>query len=82
MKDLSHNVFIVIYFYCFSEENRLNTGLFLTGLVGLESVNLSFTAITDNGLRKLSGLSSLRSLNLDTRQITDSGLATLTSKYT
>lgn len=43
-------------------------------------MNLSFTVVTDGGLRKLSGLSSLKSLNLDARQITDAGLAALTSK--
>lgn len=46
----------------------------------MESLNLSFTVVTDGGLRKLSGLSSLKSLNLDARQITDAGLAALTSK--
>lgn len=56
--------------------------IWTVGLVNLESINLSFTVITDGGLRKLSGLSSLKSLNLDARQITDSGLASLTSKYT
>lgn len=55
--------------------------LLLVGLVKLESINLSFTVVTDSGLRKLSGLSSLKSLNLDARQITDTGLAALTSKY-
>lgn len=44
-------------------------------------MNLSFTDVTDGGLRKLSGLSSLKSLNLDARQITDIGLAALTSKH-
>lgn len=53
----------------------------LPGLTNLENLNLSFTLVTDNGLKKLSGLASLKSLNLDTRQITDSGLAALTSKY-
>ena len=55
-------------------------GLLLVGLCNLESINLSFTVVTDGGLRKLSGLSSIKSLNLDTRQITDAGLAALTSK--
>lgn len=53
---------------------------YLIGLINLESLNLSFTVVTDGGLRKLSGLSSLKSLNLDARQITDTGLAALTSK--
>ena len=51
------------------------------GLVNLASINLSFTVITDSGLRKLSGLTSLKSLNLDVRQISDAGLAAITSKY-
>lgn len=46
----------------------------------MENLNLSFTEVTDDGLRKLSGLSSLKSLNLDVRHITDTGLAALTSK--
>jgi len=45
----------------------------------LQSINLSFTLITDIGLKKISGLSSLKNLNLDNRQITDTGLAALTS---
>lgn len=53
---------------------------FLAGLANLESINLSFTAVTDSGLRKSSALSSLKSLNLDAHQITDAGLAALTSK--
>lgn len=55
--------------------------MYPVGLSHLESLNLSFTVITDSGLRKLRGLSSLRSLNLDARQITDAGLAALTSKH-
>lgn len=51
------------------------------GLTNLENLNLSFTSVTDSGLKKLSGLTSLKSLNLDSRQITDAGLAVLTSKY-
>lgn len=54
--------------------------IYSVGLTNLESLNLSFTVVTDGGLRKLSGLSSLKSLNLDARQITDAGLAALTSK--
>lgn len=54
---------------------------FLSGLTLLEDLNLSFTLVTDSGLRKLSELTSLRSLNLDARQITDAGLAALTSKH-
>lgn len=50
------------------------------GLTNLESLNLSFTVVTDGGLKKLSGLSSLKSLNLDARHVTDVGLAALTSK--
>lgn len=42
-------------------------------------MNLSFTVITDIGLKKIAGMNSLRSLNLDNRQITDNGLAALTS---
>lgn len=53
--------------------------LFLVGLSSLEKINLSFTVVSDSGLRKLCGLSSLKSLNLDAYQITDAGLATLTS---
>lgn len=49
------------------------------GLRNLQSINLSFTLVTDIGLKKISGLSSLKSLNLDNRQITDTGLAALTS---
>lgn len=56
------------------------SGNFL-GLKNLESINLSFTMITDAGLKKLSSLTSLKSLNLDARQITDVGLAALTSKH-
>nr|CAN74892.1 hypothetical protein VITISV_002002 [Vitis vinifera] len=51
----------------------------MEGLANLESINLSFTAVTDSGLRKSSALSSLKSLNLDAHQITDAGLAALTS---
>lgn len=54
--------------------------LYFLGLLNLESINLSFTLVTDAGLKKLSGLSSLKSLNLDARQITDVGLAALASK--
>lgn len=50
------------------------------GLSNLESINLSFTVVTDTGLRKLSGLTSLRTLNLDARHVTDAGLSALTSK--
>lgn len=53
--------------------------LFLVGLSSLEKINLSFTVVSDSGLRKLCGISSLKSLNLDAYQITDAGLATLTS---
>ena len=49
------------------------------GLRNLQSINLSFTLVTDIGLKKISGLSSLKNLNLDNRQITDTGLAALTS---
>lgn len=48
------------------------------GLRNLQSINLSFTLVTDIGLKKISGLSSLKSLNLDNRQITDTGLSSLT----
>lgn len=54
--------------------------IYSVGLTNLESLNLSFTVVTDGGLRKLYGLSFLKSLNLDARQITDAGLAALTSK--
>ncbi|KAK2982825.1 hypothetical protein RJ640_021315 [Escallonia rubra] len=62
----------------FNEEISDAVLVHLKGLVNLESLNLSFTVVTDGGLRKLSGLSSLKSLNLDARQITDAGLAALT----
>lgn len=61
---LDHSIFIVL----------------LVGLCKLESINLSFTVVTDGGLRELSGLTSLKSLNLDARHVTDAGLAALTSK--
>lgn len=54
---------------------------FFIGLTTLENINLSFTLVTDSGLKRLSGLTALRSLNLDARQITDTGLANLTSKF-
>lgn len=54
--------------------------LLYIGLSNLESINLSFTVVTDSGLRKLSGLTSLRTLNLDARHVTDAGLSALTSK--
>ena len=54
---------------------------YVVGLFKLENLNLSFTGVTDGGLKKLSGLSSLKSLNLDARQITDIGLASLTGNY-
>lgn len=54
--------------------------MLLKGLLNLESINLSFTVVTDSGLRKLSGLTSLRTLNLDARHVTDAGLSALTSK--
>lgn len=53
---------------------------YVIGLSNLESINLSFTVVTDSGLRKLSGLTSLRTLNLDARHVTDAGLSALTSK--
>lgn len=53
---------------------------YVIGLLNLESINLSFTVVTDSGLRKLSGLTSLRTLNLDARHVTDAGLSALTSK--
>ncbi|PWA49145.1 leucine-rich repeat family protein [Artemisia annua] len=49
------------------------------GLANLQSLNISFTLITEGGLGNLSKLSTLRSLNLDVRQITDTGLASLRS---
>lgn len=54
---------------------------FYLGLNKLEDLNLSFTSVTDYGLKRLSGLTHLKSLNLDARQITDAGLANLTSKH-
>ena len=64
----------------YSGVNQILLLSFLVGLANLESINLSFTGVTDSGLRKLSALTSLKSLNLDARQITDDGLAALTSK--
>lgn len=66
-------------FFCYSAYASL-LYIDVAGLINLESLNLSFTIVTDGGLRKLSGLSSLKSLNLDARQITDAGLAALTSE--
>ena len=57
----------------------ISLSIYYVGLTNLESLNLSFTVVTDAGLKKLSGLSFLKSLNLDARQITDAGLAALTS---
>ena len=54
-------------------------GSILLGLIHLETLNLSFTLVTDSGLKKSSGLTSLKSFNLDARQITDAGLSALTS---
>ena len=51
------------------------------GLRNLQSINLSFTLVTDIGMKKISMLSALKSVNLDNRQITDVGLAALTSMY-
>lgn len=44
----------------------------------MESLNLSFTQVTDIGLQKLSGLTMLKPLNLDI-QVTGSGVYSLTS---
>ncbi|AQK72586.1 Regulatory subunit [Zea mays] len=49
------------------------------GLRNLQSINLSFTLVTDIGVKKISVLNSLKSVNLDNRQITDVGLAALIS---
>lgn len=46
----------------------------------MEDLNLSFTLVTDNGLKNLSGLASLKSLSLDAPQITDYGLLSLIGK--
>lgn len=51
------------------------------GLSNLETVNLSFTQISDGGLKKLSGLTALKSLNVDTKFVTDIGLVALTCKF-
>jgi hypothetical protein len=45
----------------------------------LQSLNLSFTLVTDESLKKIANLSSLKSVNIDNHQITDIGLAALTS---
>ena len=52
-----------------------------TGLRNLQSINLSFTLVTDIVMKKISMLNALKSVNLDNRQITDVGLAALTSMY-
>jgi len=54
---------------------------FYPGLNKLEDLNLSFTSVTDNGVKRLSRLTQLKSLNLDTRLITDNGLSNLISKH-
>lgn len=51
-----------------------------SGLTNLKSLNLSFTSVSDSGMRRIAGIVSLTSLNLDSRQITDAGLVALTSK--
>jgi hypothetical protein len=51
------------------------------GLCNLQSINLSFTLVTDISMKKISMLNSLKAVNLDNRQITDVGLAALTSMY-
>lgn len=70
-------------------QNFQNNGLFLLyyiillflGLKNLKSINLSFTLVNDNGLKRLSGLTSIKYLNLDSRNITDAGLAALTCMF-
>ncbi|VAI47273.1 unnamed protein product [Triticum turgidum subsp. durum] len=60
----------------------LNTKLFhFAGLRNLHSINLSFTLVTDTGMKKISMLNSLKSVNLDNRLITDVGLAALIGIY-
>ncbi|KAI9126766.1 hypothetical protein K1719_002362 [Acacia pycnantha] len=61
--------------------SKMQTARRHLGLSSLEKINLSFTMISDGGLRKLSGFSSLKSLNLDACQITDFGLEALTSMH-
>lgn len=48
------------------------------GLLRMESLNLSYSAVSDAGLRDVGRMKSLTSLNLDTRLVSDSGLAFLT----
>jgi hypothetical protein len=76
--------FFILLLCCFPDAllSRLKSIVLLLqfpGLKNLENLNLSFTLVTDSGMKKLSGLTSLKSLNLDARQITDAGLAVITS---
>ncbi|KAL5216869.1 hypothetical protein ABZP36_008270 [Zizania latifolia] len=84
--------FASYFYYCYSLHfedfldyqylKRLFRDLFIReGLCNLQSINLSFTLVTDIGTKKISTLNSLKSVNIDNRQITDVGLSALTSMY-
>ena len=49
----------------------------LSGLVNLEYLDLSFTALTDRGLAHLAGLTRLKNLNLLQTRFSDAGLENL-----
>jgi Leucine Rich repeat len=75
-------LFVVVIVIIINVNVVVNLLLFyFLGLKNLKSVNLSFTLVTDSGLKKLSGLTSIKYLNLDSRHITDAGLPALTCTY-
>ena len=49
----------------------------LEGVIGLQTLGLAFTLVTDTGLKHLKGLPTLHSLDLGKTQVTNEGLAIL-----
>ena len=81
-KKLSAVVCSLPFGYCTGTGDILIPKLFhFADLRNLHSINLSFTLVTDTGMKKISMLNSLKSVNLDNRLITDVGLAALIGIY-